>query len=80
MKKEKRKDRKVKNNNRKIYLNLTIPINGLNTSIRKQDCLIKKTQIHATSKKTYFLKRGTKQSKKKKDFKNIPYSYEWKGS
>lgn len=51
MKKEKRKDRKVKNNNRKIYLNLTIPINGLNTSIRKQDCLIKKTQIHTASKK-----------------------------
>ena len=56
MKKEKRKDRKMKNNNRKIYLSLTITIrtlnvNGLNTSIRKQDCHIKKTQIHITSKK-----------------------------
>ena len=55
MKKEKIKDRKMKNN-RKIYLNLTIPIrtlniNGLNTSIRKQDCHIKKTQIHTASKK-----------------------------
>ena len=56
MKKVKIKDRKMKNNNRKIYLNLTIPIrilniNGLNTSIRKQDCHIKKTQIHTASKK-----------------------------
>lgn len=54
MKKEKRKDRKMKNNNRKIYLSLTITIrtlNGLNTSIRKQDCHIKKTQIHTASKK-----------------------------
>ena len=56
MKKEKRKDRKMKNNNRKIYLSLTITIrtlnvNGLNTSIGKQDCHIKKTQIHTASKK-----------------------------
>lgn len=56
MKKEKRKDRKMKNNNRKIYLSLTITIrtlnvNGLNTSIRKQDCHIKKIQIHTASKK-----------------------------
>ena len=49
------KDIEMKNNNRKIYLSLTITIrtlnvNGLNTSIRKQDCHIK-TQIHTASKK-----------------------------